>query len=188
MIDQGTTLPKERLSLVTWSLGSRISREAAARTWVEAAKQAGLNPRVAQQSLSSGDAGEWHIMTSNADQRLPGHPGQLPNELWDEAFLILEADGNIVHDAKLKCWHGAVLLDDTGQPAIALRLRLARASLNLSAQSFYAPIPPENRQTLCERGFSEDDLRKLCDCHGIPEEWLTSGEPAEIELPGQVLT
>ena len=92
MIDHGTTLPKERLSLVTWSLGSRMSREAAARAWVDAAKQAGLNPRVAQQSLSSDDAGEWHIMTSNADQRLPGHPGQLPNELWDEAFLILEAE------------------------------------------------------------------------------------------------
>ncbi len=185
MIDHGTTLPKERLSLVTWSLGSRMSREAAARAWVDDAKQAGLNPRVAQQSLSSDDAGEWHIMTSNADQRLPGHPAQLPNELWDEAFLILEAEGDIAHDAKLKCWHGAVFLDDSGQPAIALRLRLARASLNLSAESFYAPIPPENRQTLCERGFSEDDLRKLCECHGIPEEWLTSGEPAEIELPAR---
>jgi hypothetical protein len=180
MIDYATALPKNPPLFITWSSASRVSREAAARAWVGAAKQAGLNPRIVQQSLSSDDAGEWHITTLKGD-----HPGQIPDELWDEVFLILEAGGDVVHDTKLKCWHGAVLLDDASQFAIALRLRLARRALNLSAESFYAPIPREVRETLCERGFSEDDLSKLCDCHGIPEEWLTSGEPAELETPAR---
>ena len=184
MIDHGTTLPKEPL-LFGACHGSRMSCQVAARAWVEASKEAGLNPRIVQQSLSSGDAGEWHITTSKANRASPGSRGQLPDDLWDEVFLILEASGDIIHDAKLKCWHGAVLLDDTSQAAVALRLRLARASLNLSVESFYATILPEICQTLSERGFSEDVLRKLCECHCIPEEWLTSGEPAEIELPAK---
>lgn len=185
MIDYATALPKNPPFFITWSSTSRLSREAAARAWVRAAKQAGLNPRIVQQSLSSDDAGEWHITMLKGDHGLPAHPGQIPGELWDEVFLILEASGDIAHDTKLKCWHGAVLLDDASQSAIALRLRLVRRALNLGAESFYAPIPPEVRQTLCERGLSEDDLSKLCDCHGIPEEWLTSGEPAELESPAR---
>jgi hypothetical protein len=183
MIDHGTTLPKDTLSLVAWSNGSRMSRQAAARAWVDAARGAGLYPRIVQQSLSSGDAGEWHIATCEVDHGLPGRPGPVPDELWDEVFLILEATGDIVHDTELKCWHGAVLLDETGRRAVALRLRLARCSLDLSAASFYEPIQLAVFPTLCERAFSEEDLRKLCEYYGIPEGWLTSGEPAEIELP-----
>jgi hypothetical protein len=184
MIDYGTTLPKDLLLLIACQ-GSRVSNEAAAKAWVEASQKVGFNPQIVQQSLSSDDPGEWHITTSTADHSSLGHPVQLPDELWEDVFLILEASGDVVHDPELKCWHGAVLLDDAGQSAIALRLRLAQHSLNLSAESFYAPLSPEIHQTHCEHGFSEDDLRKLCECHGIPEEWLTSGEPAELELLAQ---
>lgn len=109
----------------------------------------------------------------------PACPGPLPDGLWDEVFLILEASGHIVPDAQLRPWHGAVLLDDTGQRAIALRLRLAQRNLGLTAARFYEPIFP----TPSLYAFSESDLLKLSAYHGIPEEWVISGEPSEIELP-----
>ena len=184
MVDNGTTLPKGKALLGTLSTGIRMNREAAARAWVKAAGQAGLNPRIVQRSLSSADAGEWHILTDKAGYAPLGEVEVLPGELWDDVFMILEADGKIEHDQELKCWHGAVLLDGTGRRAIALRLRLARRSLNLSTASFYEPIQPDFSQSARERSYSDSELRTLCACHGIPEEWLMAGEPAEIELPG----
>jgi hypothetical protein len=183
MIDYCIAAPDTSLLPVTWSNSSRASREAAAEAWTAAAKRAGLSPCIVQQPLASDDAGEWHIKLQKRDHGLAGHPGPLPDELWDEAFRVLEAQGDIVHDAELKCWHGAVLLDDASQCALALRLRLACRSLGLSTESFFAPVQPKAPQTHVECDFSEEDLIRLCECHGIPEEWLTSGEAAEIELP-----
>jgi hypothetical protein len=184
MIQHGKTLPNDMLLPVTAS-GTSRSRQANARAWVDAARRAGLNPRIVQQPLLSAAAGEWHIATCKVDHGLPGHPGPVPDDLWDEVFVILEARGDIVHDKELKCWHGAILPDETGRRAVALRLRLARRSLDLSPASFYGPIQFEFLPTFCERSFSEEELRTLCEYHGIPEEWLTSGEPAEIEPPAK---
>ena len=68
-----------------------------------------------QQSLASEDAGEWHIACA-ANHGPSAGLAPLADELWDEVFLILEERGDIVPDIELKCWHGAVFLDDTEPP------------------------------------------------------------------------
>jgi hypothetical protein len=182
MTARGTDLPNNILLPKPLSSHTREERLAAAKSWVKTAEQAGLRPLMVQRSLVSEDAGEWHLSYAahggSFDQLFP-----LPDELWDEVFLILEERGNTVPDSELKCWHGAVFLDDTGRRAVALRLRLARRSLNLSVTSFYAPIQRNSITVSRDASFSEEELSRLCDCHGIPEEWLTTGTPAEIELP-----
>ena len=67
--------------------------------------------------------------------------------------------------------------------AVALRLRLARRSLSLSVASLCEPVYRNPFTAFRDAEFSEDELRRLCDHHGIPEEWLTTGTPEEIELP-----
>ena len=52
MIHHGKTLPNDTLLPVTASGASR-SREVAARAWVDAARRAGLDPRIVQQPLLS---------------------------------------------------------------------------------------------------------------------------------------
>ena len=174
MIDHGAALRKEPLFQLASQSNSQAQRAADARAWVEAARRAGLDPRIVQQPLSSPDAGEWHIATVAPSTRLV-----LPEHLWDEVFMILVADSDFATQPSLDCWHGTVLLDDTSPRAIALRLWLAQKSLKLSLEDFHAPIARDARQIWLLH--SEIHLSRLCLYHGIPEEWLTSGEPAEIE-------
>jgi hypothetical protein len=182
MTVRGTNLQENLLLPVPSSSTSHKERLAAAKLWLKSAQQAGLQPRMVQQSLANEDAGEWYLSCSTpcgpSAQLAP-----LPDALWDELFLILEETGNIIPDSELKCWHATVLLDDTGRRAVALRLRLARRSLNLSIASFYEPIQHNSITVSRDASFSEEELSRLCDRHGIPEEWLTTGAPAEIELP-----
>ena len=182
MIVRGTSLPKDKILSGPLLGGCQKQRVAAAKLWLDAAEKAGLRPRMVQQSLASEDAGEWHIAFA-ANHGSTAGLAPLADELWDEVFLILEERGDIVPDIELKCWHGAVFLDDTGRRAVALRLRLARRSLSLSVESLCEPVYRNPFTAFLDAKFSEDELSRLCDHHGIPEEWLTTGTPEEIELP-----
>ena len=139
MIVRGTSLPKDMILSGPLPGGCQKQRVAAAKLWLDAAEKAGLRPRMVQQSLASEDAGEWHIAFA-ANHGPSAGLAPLADELWDEVFLILEERGDIVPDIELKCWHGAVFLDDTGRRAVALRLKLAQRSLSLSVESLCEPV------------------------------------------------
>ncbi len=177
------------LSPLEWPPHSGMSLHLAAQAWVEAAIAANLAPTLVQRPLGGDDAGEWRIRTARRDSRAGEGPGALSQELFDEAVLVLEARGDVVPAPQLKSWHGTVLQDNCSPRAVALRLRLARRCLGLSEEAFYGRNP-----ILASMAFdrssdetflgviSEFNLSELCRRHGVPEEWVYSGTPDEIEL------
>jgi hypothetical protein len=186
MIDHSIFSNEKRVARFRAPKRLQLRRLFAAEAWIGAAIAAELKPRLVQRSLQNDDAGEWFIVTDsvpNADL------GPLPAELWEEAFFILEARGDIYPDKVLKSWHGTVLLDNCGPRAIELRLRLARRSLNLADEDFYqdelmwASIE-RDCQTYQPRlsHLSGARLAALSARYDLPEEWLISGTPVEIEI------
>ena len=188
MIDlEITTRDEESIPHERQGIASGLRWNLAAWRWVEAAIEAGLDPRLLQNPLQDRDAGEWQIAT----KKVPGlhELAPLPEGYFDEIVLILESLGRVTPDGVLKCWHGGVLIDDCSPRAIALRLRLARRCLKLIETDFF-----ESWQVV--PGLSADEphaahqlshllelaARQLGSKYGIPEEWLFSGTPEEIEL------
>ena len=160
-----------------------------AEIWMQAAIAAGCNPHMRQAPLSGdGLAGEWLLVTAKAGLNHPLYPGQLPDELLDEAFLVLARLGRVIHDDTLKAWHGNVWTDDSSARALAFRMRLAREAFGLDRCAFYGAcgLNPKAGEALeaAHASFASADhemLSELCACHGIPEEWLMLGHAEDIE-------
>jgi hypothetical protein len=160
-----------------------------AETWVQSAIAAGCDPHMRQESLSSdGLAGEWLLVVAKAGLNHPLYPGELPEELLNEVFLLLTRFGRVIHDGELKVWHGSVWPDDCSPRALAFRIRLARGMLAMDRGLFYGACAfnPKAGEAL-EAGhvsFASPDhemLHELCACHEIPEEWLMLGNAEDIE-------
>ena len=166
-----------------------LSGDRLAETWVQAAIAAGCDPHMRQQPLSSdGLAGEWLLVVSKAGLNHPLYPGQLPDELLDEVFLVLSRLGRVICDGELKAWHGNVWTDDSSPRALAFRMRLAREGLGLDRRQFYGafrvnPVAGEALEAAHGSFASADHemLQELCAYHGIPEEWLMLGDAEDIE-------
>ncbi len=160
-----------------------------AETWVQAAIAAGCDPHMRQEPLSSdGLAGEWLLVVSKAGLNHPLYPGELPDELLDEVFLILARFGRVIRDDALKVWHGNVWPDDSSARALAFRVRLAREALGMDRSYFYGAcgINPKAGEALeaAHVSFASADhemLYELCAYHAIPEEWLMLGNAEDIE-------
>jgi hypothetical protein len=182
MTVNGRISPMGELLFLALPFVSYPGRAEAARQWVDAARKSGLKPLLVQQPLSSEEAGEWLIRTSKADCGQIAGPGALPEELWDEVFMLLAASGDFVHQEALKCWHGAVLLDDGSDRAILTRLRLVQQRIRSDGCCIFAKAASEGYSLDNGANYSAESLKWLCDSFGIPESWLTSGEPGEIEL------
>ncbi len=160
-----------------------------AEAWVQAAIAAGCDPHMRQEPLSSdGAAGEWAFVFAKAGPKHVLHPGPLPDDLFDEVFLILVKHGRILHDGTLKAWHGNVWPDDSSPCALGFRMRLAREALAQDRGRFYGAcgFNPKAGEAL-EAGhgsFASPDqemLAELCAHHRIPEEWVMLGHAQEIE-------
>jgi hypothetical protein len=97
-----------------------LAGDALAETWVQAAIAAGCDPHMRQEPLASdGLSGEWLLVVAKAGRHHAVYPGQLPDELLDEAFLVLSRLGRVIHDKTLKAWHGNVWPDDSSARALA---------------------------------------------------------------------
>ena len=133
------------------------ARADVAAAWIEQAIAAGCDPFMRQEPLSSGElAGEWLLATSKESQGHPNHPGTLPDEHFDEVFMILVRLGRVQHDAVLQPWHGNVLPDDSSPRALALRVRLAREALAMDHDVFYRY--PLRRHHLQNRLFPRESV------------------------------
>ncbi|MBJ7532818.1 hypothetical protein JDN40_01635 [Rhodomicrobium vannielii ATCC 17100] len=166
------------------------AQELNARHWIEAAVATGMDPHVQQQGMSSGElAGEWLLrMLKSADAR--GRTiDELPDNLWLDAFIILESMRRVEFAENLMPWHGNLFLDDASPRAIALRLRIARRVLNKGLAQFYGPCGIETQAgrsletglwPLSEKYFSYLDA--ICDGHGLSSDWLLSGQADDIDF------
>jgi hypothetical protein len=142
-----------------------------------------------QESLSGdGLAGEWFLVTSKAGLNHPRYPGKLPDEFLDEVFIVLARLERVLHDTKLKAWHGNVLPDDSSARALALRMKLARQSLAMDRGRFYGACGMNLKAgEALEAGrlaFASPDnemMHGVCAHHNIPEEWLMFGEAEDID-------
>ena len=161
----------------------------AAEIWVQAAIDAGCDPHMRQEPLSSDElAGEWLLITSKAGRDNPLYPGTLPDEFLDEVFIVLARLGRVQHDGVLQPWHGNVLPDDSSARALALRVKLARDALAMDHGLFYGAcgLNPKAGEAP-EAGhvsFATPDhemLHNVCGYHTIPEEWLMLGNAEDIE-------
>jgi hypothetical protein len=159
-----------------------------AEGWVNRSIAVGCNPQMRQAPASSeGFAGEWLLTASLAG--IEARLSNMPNKLFDEVFQILGGLNRIRHDPDFKPWHGNVLLDNGSPFALAFRLRLARQGLNMEQRQFYrccgfnqrAGEALESANPVFARANSEI-LQAVCERHDIPEEWMTYGSAAELEL------
>jgi hypothetical protein len=166
----------------------RAAYRSAAENWVGKAVEAGCNPYMRQEPLSSeGLAGEWLLAVSAAGISNPLYPGRIPDDLLDEVFHILGQHGRIQHAQGLRPWHGNVLLDDTSPRALLFRTKLIREALSLSCDDFYGIMGLPNWVNQDNEGgqieFSDPDdelLQSICLHYDVPEEWLTCGAAEEI--------
>jgi hypothetical protein len=153
----------------------------AAACWVARAIAEGSDPKVRQRGLTEEDAGEWQILTLRA----PGG-AVIPQELWEEVFVILTDLGRIEFNTGLRFWHGDCLADDYSGKAMAFRLRLARRALALDLRAFYEPLSLDEKHGQAVEASSlvlllnDGILERLCERHGIPFEWLAFGVACEI--------
>ena len=137
---------------------------------------------------SDGFAGEWLLVVSKTWLYHSLYPGQLPDELLDEVFLILSRLSRVIPDGELKEWHGNVWPDDSSPRALAFRMRLARKALGLDRSHFYGAcgLNPKAGEAFeaAHGSFASADhemLHELSTYHGIPEEWLMLGNAEDIE-------
>jgi len=166
------------------------AREQKARHWIEAAMLAGIDPHIQQQGMDSKDmAGEWLLRKLKTADSQHKSIDELPDDLWLEAFIILESMGRIEFAPNLMPWHGNLFLDDASPRVIALRLRMARRVLNANLAQFYGPCGVEAEAghslekgllPLSEKEFSYLDA--ICDEHGLPSDWLLSGQADDIDF------
>jgi hypothetical protein len=169
--------------------GAGKAYQSFAEAWVARAIEAGCDPRMRQEPLSSkDDAGEWMLVVSAAGLSHSLYPGKLPERFLDEALLILGRLGRIEHDPHLKPWHGNILLDDTSSLAIALRVKMIREALHMDYAHFYGSLQinakvgealEDGRVTFIHP--DEEMLKAVCLYYGVPEEWLTLGAAEDIE-------
>ncbi len=172
------------------TVAPRPARNSRATTWAERAIAAGCDPRLHQQPLSSdGFAGEWLLVTDKAGVNTSLYPGKLPEELWDEVFIVLVGLGRLIHDRDLRPWHGIVLLNDSSPQALALRIKLVRDALEMDHSLFYGAcgLNPRAGEAL-EAGHAllaspgHEMVNQVSAHYDIPEEWLKYGTAEEIEL------
>jgi hypothetical protein len=164
------------------------ARSDVASAWVEQAIAGGLDPIMRQQPLNAEDPGEWRLVARKVEANDPGRPEPLPEEHFDEAFMVLARLGRLRPDGELRPWHGAVLPDDSSARALALRVRLAREALSIDPDAFYLAcgVNPRAGQAL-EAGnvafasFDSPMLPEICARHTIPEDWIMFGTAEEIE-------
>lgn len=149
--------------------------------WVARAIAEGSDPKVRQRGLMEEDAGEWRIVTLRGTGNYA-----IPEELWEEVFIILIDLGRVQPNSELKVWHGDCLADNCSAKARAFRLRLARRSLALDYMAFYEPLSlDEKHARAVETGtlallLDDGILERICECHGIPSGWLGYGAASEI--------
>jgi len=153
-----------------------------AASWVARAIAEGSDPKVRQRGLSEEDAGEWQIVTLRGTGS-----AAIPEELWEEVFVILTDLGRVEPDTELRFWHGDCLAEDCSTKARAFRVRLARRALSLDYAEFYEPLSLDEKVAQALEASSlalllnDGILERLCEQHGIPFEWLAFGLACEIE-------